>query len=240
MPNPAAAFVGGKFGGPFDIGLQLLDNATAATTEGLWLPTQFAKVGTVELAGSMSTVSVSLVGTNQLLAPLNQYTLTIASTVATGDVITVKATNSNILGGSASVSYTTIAGDTTTTIAAGLAALINASAGTRGMAAAGITASSTAAVITVSFPSVFPNAGTENYNYATNVGAGNITTFAGTSTGSETVTVAGVTTIGSAIGSAITALGLTSITLLTRWTRARMTTLTGANAFINATFCGSA
>lgn len=239
MANPAVAFVAGKFGSPFDIGLQLLDNASVAPTEGLWLPARFAKTGSIELAGSMSTVSVSLLGTNQLADPLNQMALTVGGTITTGDIVTIKATNTNLPGGSASVAYTVVGGDTTTTIGAALSALMNASLG---MTAIGVTAQAAAGVITASFPSIFANDGTNGSNYATGAGPANITTFTASVSGAatETVTVAGVTTIGSAVGSAITALGLTQITVLPRWIRARLTTLTGTAAFINATFCGAA
>ncbi|HTI81751.1 MAG TPA: hypothetical protein VL614_14985 [Acetobacteraceae bacterium] len=239
MADPAVAFVAGKFGSPFDIGLQLLDNASVATTEGLWLPSRFAKTASVEVSGSMSTMSVSLLGTNQLAEPLNQMTLTIGGTITAGDVVTAKASNGNLPGGSASVSYTVAAGDTTTTIGAALSALMNAS---QGMTAIGLTAQAAAGVITASFPSIFANDGTNASGYATGMGPANITTFSGSVSGAatETVTVAGVTTIGSAVGSAITALGLTQLTVLPRWIRARLTTLTGAAAFINATLCGAA
>ena len=143
-------------------------------------------------------------------------------------------TNSNIPGGTASVFYLTTGTDTANTVAAALAALMATSPG---MIASGVVPSVAAAVITAQYPSIFPQASGPVPQYGANYG--NMLTFSGSSTGAETVTVAGVTTIGSAIGSAITALGITALTILPRWIRARMTTLTGGSAFINATFCGA-
>ena len=234
MNDPAVAVTAPKFGAPFDVALQLLDNATVATTEGLWLPARFVKNGSVEVAGSMSTLSVQLLGTNQFNEPMNAFTLTVGGTVATGHTVTVTMTNSNIPGGTASVFYLTTGTDTANTVAAALAALMATSPG---MIASGVVPSVAAAVITAQYPSIFPQASGPVPQYGAN--DGNMLTFSGSSTGAETVTVAGVTTIGSAIGSAITALGITALTILPRWIRARMTTLTGGSAFINATFCGA-
>jgi hypothetical protein len=234
MNDPAVAVISPRYGAPFDVALQLLDNATVATTEGLWLPSRFVKNGSIEIAGSMSTVSVQILGTNQFSEPLNAYTITIGGTVATGHTVTITMANTNIPGGTASVSYVTTGTDTATTVAAALAALMAVSPG---MVASGVTVSAAAGVITAQYPSIYPQANTLVPLYGFNFG--NLVTFSGSSTGAETVTVAGVTTIGSTIGSAITALGITALTVLPRWIRARMTVLTGGSAFINATFCGA-
>lgn len=237
MPNQAISYVAAKLGSPFDIGALLLDAAAVAGTEGLWLPTRFAKTGSIEFAGSMTTMSASILGTNQMGEPLNQYTLTIGGTVTTNDIVTITAANPNAAGGTVAVPYPAIGGDTTTTIATKLTALINANIG---MAGLGVTATSAGAVITTSFPSIWPQGNAEVPVYS--VFFGNTTTFTGASSGSstETVTVAPVTTIGSAIGSAVTALGITALSILPRWMRVRLTTLTGGGANITATFSGAA
>ena len=237
--DPAYAWTEAPANGPAVLNAALLDNAATATTEGLWMPTGFGKSGSVEIAGSMSTVSVSLLGTNQIAEPLNEFTLTLGGSATATDTVTVELDNPNIAGGKATVTYTVAVSDTLTIIAAALAALIAQNTGFQG---AGVVAQSVVAVITVSFPTIYPRGANDTPSYGTLFA--NQCTFSGSSlasgggAGSETVTVAGVTTLGSAIGSAITALGITALTIVPRWLRARMTTLTGSGAFINANFNG--
>ena len=238
MANPAKAFTAGNFGSPYDIGLQLLDHATAAGTEGLWLPTSTAKEGSIEVSGSMSTLSISILGTNQLPEPLNQFTATVGGSATSGNVVTLDAVNSNIPGGAASVSYVVSSTDTLAAIAAALAALVNTTNGQATMASCGITAQAVSTAITLSFPSIWPAANTESYPYGT--ARSNATVFSGSSNGTETITIAPVTTLGSVIGGAITALGIYEVPMLPRWMRARLTTLTGSGAFIDSTFAGPA
>lgn len=236
MPDPVVSFASAPFASQFATQAELILNASAAPFEGLWVPSLWCRDGSIEVVGSMSSMSLTLLGTNQISEPLNQFTATVGGTVATGDQITFTATNANLPGGGAVVKYTTVAGDTTSTIAAALAALVNASTEFVGAA---ITAQAVGAVITLSFPSVWPGQpATNSSSYGQRYG--NWTTFSGSSTGAETVTVAGVTTPGSANGSAITTLGLTALTTPCRWLRARLTTLTGTLAVISANFHGLA
>lgn len=234
MPDPVVSFTSAPFASQFATCAELLVNATAAPWEGLWIPSMWCRDASIEVTGSMSTMSISLLSTNQISEPLNQFTATIGGTVTSGDIVTLQAINANLPGGSAQVQYTVGASDTTSTIAAALAAMANASSGFQG---AGISAQAAAAVITLNYPSVWPGpAGTNTASYGQRYG--NWTTFSGSSNGTETVTVAGVTTPGSANGSAITALGLSGVVTPCRWLRARLTTLTGAGATISAMFNG--
>lgn len=177
-----------------------------------------------------------MLGSNALDDPLNQLTLTVGGTVATGHVITGTLTSSNIPGGSATVSYTTNGTDTATTVATALTAALAASVGAREL---GLSFSSAAAVITTQFPSIVPQAEGSSVGSVPAYGQnqGNILSFSFSSTGSETVAVAGVVD-GNTIGSAITSLGITALSVVPRWIRARLTSLTGT--VINAAFSGSA
>lgn len=234
MPDQLVSFTSAPFASQFATQAELISNAAAAPYEGLWVPSLWINLGSIEVVGSMSTLSISLLGTNQISEPLNQFTATVGGTVAAGDVVTLTAANANLPGGGAKVEYTTVAGDTTSTIAAALAALVNASTELVG---AGISAEAAGSAITLSYPSVWPGpAATNSASYGQRYG--NWTTFAGSSTGAETVTVAGVTAPGSTIGSAITALGLTTFNAACRWLRARVTTLTGTSALISANLSG--
>lgn len=96
-------------------------------------------------------------------------TITIGGTVAAGNVMTLTFTGNMITGSPVSVTYTCVAGDTDTTVAAGLAAAINADAA---LDSAGFSASSASGVITVNQP----------------ITSGQVR-YTGTTTGSETITV---------------------------------------------------
>lgn len=238
MADPLIGYDFAPINGPFATSAWLMEGVTAVA-EGLWVPTKYMKNASVEISGSMTTMSLAIVGSNQLPEPPNQVTLTIGGSVTVGDTVTVVVNNKNIpAGGSASVSYTTIGGDTTSTVAAALATRLSASLP---IIACGIEVNNiAAAVITVQFPSVWPNAGLTGGSY--NAAFQNVTTFSGSSSGAatETVTAAAVTTIGTAIGSAVTALGFVSLSLVPRWMKARLTTLTGGGATINAAVAGPA
>src|ERR1700678_1341296 len=132
MADPLASYAAAPFASPFSLQCTLFD-AVSAAIEGLWVPAQFCKSGSVELFGTATGISVTLIGTNSLGIPLNTWTGTVAGSISAGDVISVKVTNQNIPGGSATVSYTVQAGDTTTTIAAALAALLAGNAALQGI-----------------------------------------------------------------------------------------------------------
>jgi hypothetical protein len=85
-------------------------------------------------------------------------------------------------GGSASATYTAVAADTTTTVAAGLAAAINSN---YAMAAAGIVATSNAAIVTITSPTALGS-----ITWSRTVTGFTNTLAAGTSTNTATVTLA--------------------------------------------------
>jgi phage tail sheath gpL-like len=118
----------------------------------------------------------------------NPLTATIGGSVAVGggDVLNLVFTGAGIPGSPVTVSYTTIAGDTTSTIATALAALINANPSLQDV---GIEASPAAAVITISFT-------------LGNVGQVRLTQSV--SPGSETITVTTAPTTTSTLGTAAT------------------------------------
>lgn len=207
--------------GPTSISAVLLDNIAAVPYEGIWVPWLFTKQGSLELSGTISTLSCQLYGSNSL-SPLNSYQITVGGTLTIGDVLSAVFTTPS---GTVTAVYTTAAGNTTTNMAAGLAAFINTS---MSFAALGFTASSAGAVLTVFWPSVAPP---PVVPYTTSSTAtAQVVTVATSVVGSatETMTVAaGVG--GSALGSAITALGMTQFTYTARWLKIRLTTLTGGS-----------
>lgn len=70
----------------------------------------------------------------------------ISGTVTTGDVLTITIADSGLTGGPEPVNYTVQPGDTTTSVAAGLAAAISANTNLQGI---GVNAASTAAILTI-------------------------------------------------------------------------------------------
>ena len=76
---------------------------------------------------------------------------TIGGTKTTGDVLTITAHDTGLTGGQQAVSYTVLSGDTLSTIAAGLAAAVNANSN---LQAIGVSATSNSTVITLTSTSV--------------------------------------------------------------------------------------
>lgn len=222
------------FNGPFSESAILASAALGSIpTEGLWSFSGWAKVGSLELAGSMSTLSCQLYGSNQPDPPPNTYTATLAgSPYTSGDTVSLVFGNQNLSGASLTLTYTLGSSESATTVAAALVKLIGSSA----LAALGFQASSLAGVITITFPS---GAATGSGGSPSSPLPSNFTTLTGSASASETVTIAAGTN-GSTIGSAITALGLTAVTTLPRWVTARVATLTGTGAAVTATFHGAA
>jgi YD repeat-containing protein len=86
-------------------------------------------------------------------------TATVGGTVTSGNVLTITAHDAGLSGGQEAVSYTVLGTDTLTTIAAGLAAAVNADTH---LQAIGVSATSSAAVITLSSTSVNVTSYTES------------------------------------------------------------------------------
>lgn len=196
----------------------------ASVGEGVWVPARFAKQASIEIEGTFSVLSLQLIGSNALNSPPNLYTLTIGGTVTTGDAVTMAFANPNLAAGSESVSYTTIGGDTTATIATALAAAINADAK---LQALGIVATVSASVVTVSYPSEGPSG--QEGGSPTEPPPQNTTIITATVGGSatETVTIANAS-VGASVGAAITAKGVTAIATMTGWIKAVVNTFTGS------------
>src|ERR1700693_4226395 len=147
----------GSFNGPFSIDARLADAISAAGFEGLWTPCGPAKIASLEVGGVFSALTMNVFATNGPDMPLNTYTITVGGTVTTSDPLTLNFANPNLPGGTAPAAYTAIGGDTTTTIATGLAAAINASTALKGVQ---IGATSNGSLVTIQFPSAVPAPGT--------------------------------------------------------------------------------
>lgn len=237
MVDSPINFLSAPFSGPFAIGCGLITNGKVVNQEGLWLPTGWAKSGSISVEGSMSTLSLQVYGSNLLAQPLNQYTVTVSGSIVAADTIGIVFTNPNLPGaGTYQVNSRALTGgDTLTTAAAALALAINMDTT---LAPLGFIATSAAAVITIQYPSAPQNQQTPQTPLNP---PSNQTSIAGakTGSGSEAFAIA-VGTNGNTIGSAITTLSIVTITNLPRWMTARITTLTGAGANITADFSGAA
>lgn len=232
-PNPAWEFRQAPYNGPFDIAAQLLRNITAAPVEGLWVDSAFAKVQSIETAGNASAFNIDLYGSNAPAMPLNQYTATVGGSATSTDVLNLAFANGNLPLGTKTVSYTVRGGDTLNSIAAALAAAINADTD---LGPLGITAAAASAVVTVSYPSVPPNAVPPTPSIPPPSNATALTSsLSGGAT--ETLTIAAGTN-GTKLVSLSAPLGFTQLGLLPRWVTARLTSMTGT--IISANWHGAA
>lgn len=110
---------------------------------------------------------------------------TITGTVVAADKLNITVTNTAIAGGSATISYTAVLADTTTTVAAGLAAAVNAS---QPLQAAGISATSLSNVVSFAFQ---PQNGAITFSQSVSPGSETITL---STTPTEVCTVATLAT----------------------------------------------
>jgi len=239
MIEPWVVYKAAPLTGPFGARASLGAGVTSAPAEGIWVPVEFLKNFSVELSGTFSGASVQLYASNQGVEPGNSITITIGGTVATGDVLTINFVSPIV--GTVPVTYTTVAGDTATTIAAAFAAAINALATNPNAAfqGLGVSASSSAGVITIDWPSIATKAQAPNdmpagFNVSvTEPVFANFLSFTTSTTGSETFTLANGTT-GQTLGAAITAAGFTQFPgTAVRWIKARFTALTSGSADVN-------
>lgn len=167
---------------------------------------------------------VSVTGWINTVAPK----ATITGSVVAGDVIGLTVTNVAIVGGSASVSYTALTGDTTTSIATGLKNAINASAL---LIAAGITASSSTNVVTFLYPGAI---GQLRFSSTVSPGAETVTLsatptetlFFGTS-GTEVITVGNGATavVAASVLATVAGTGAAAATVALTFTNAGVTGL---------------
>lgn len=217
------------FNGPFAMFASLC-SAAAAPYEGVWVPWSFARVATVELEAGAVGGAVTVFGSNQD-NPTNTYTLTVGGSVTTGDVIALAFKTTS---GTITPSYTTIGGDTDATIATALAAAINANPA---LALLGIQASVASAVVTVTWPSVSPQAPTPAEFQSPSSPPPQNTLSVGYTKGgnSETITVATGTdglSITTALATA-TPGPLALSPLPVRWVKARVTALSSGQCVVN-------
>lgn len=222
--------------GPASINAVLLDSVTSVPYEGVWFPWMFVKQGSLEVSGSMSTLSCQLYGTNAM-APTNSYTITMTGTAATGNNLT---TNLILPTGTITAVFADTTGNTTTQIATGVAAAIN-TAVQASTPMWGIVATSATNVVTITWPAIPPTQGGGGFVSQSSPAIAPMMaiTTAVSGSASETMTLAAGST-GSAVGSAITALSMTQFTVSARFLKVRITTLTGGGANITATAQGSA
>jgi hypothetical protein len=223
------------FNGPFGIDARLLQQIAAAPFEGLWTPVGTAKQASLEVnnTGTVSALALGLYGTNNPDLPQNTYTLTIGGSITTSDVLSAVFTNPNLPAGSKTVSYTTVGGDTLTTAAAALAALIQADPLLNPL---GFTATSLVGVITIQFPSF---AGQVITGDPQNPQFGNFTQITTSVTGSVTETMAVTVGTDGFELSALTAVGFSFSLPSVNYIKARLTTLTGGGT-ISAFYHGVA
>lgn len=234
-PTSLLTFDSPAFGGPFGINAPLFTDIAAVPYEGLWTPLIGAKSASLEINGSMSTLSVQLYGSN-VQSPLNGYIVTVAGSIQADDVCAITFNSPNLPNATAiTKSYTVLGGDSVTIIAAALVALIKADVN---LASLGLLVSSVAGVITVTFPSVFTGAGSSSPSQI----KGNtllVTTLVTGNTPTETMAVT-LPSTGIALGSAITTLSLAALTIIPRYIKARVSTLTGTNATVTGNLQASA
>lgn len=233
MPSsPPYSFQGAPFTGPFSFQALLADSIQKPLYEGLWVPTGFLKSASIEVFGTFTSLSMGIWGTNRQ-APLNTYTVTVGGSITAADVATLTFRNPNLPGGIATAAYPVAGGNTTTTIATALAAAINANAA---LAALGVRATSVAAVLTITWPTVPPNM---NTSFSSPGVASNIA-LAGSVSGSATETLTVTLGADGVAIATVTAVGLTTIAQVPAYMKIRLPTLTVADtAIISAALAGS-
>lgn len=213
--------------GPASYDAQLA--AVTSVGEGVWILSAFAKAASVEVGGTFSALSIQLLGSNSPSEPINQYTMTVGGTVTTSDVLTLTFANPNLPAGTKAVAYTTIGGDTTTTIATALTAAINADTSLQRL---GLLATSVGAVVTITYPNGY--VGGQEGGSPSDPASQNTTIVTASKNGgaSETLTVANAS-VGQNVGAAITAVGFTQLAILPKWIKAVVNTFTGTNVLAN-------
>lgn len=147
----------------------------------------------ITATSSLGVVSLSIPGTDEpvnvsaYINPANPNLATVGGTLTVGDVLSITVANAVLPGGSVTVSYTTVAGDTTATMATALFNAINSNIAL--IAANIVAANGTPSVVSIAYPS--------------NIGA---VTFSKNVTGSatETITLSATATETIAVGTTAT------------------------------------
>lgn len=226
-PDPTVFNFPSIFTGPGEISA-VLGRCTAVPFESVWIPAGAAKAGSVEVEGSFTGLSVSLIGNNFPTDPGNSYTVTITGGFVNLDTLSIDFINPNISAGDRKITYTAGGAETVTSAAAGLAALINADAVLQPL---GFQATSNLGVITISYPSIPLQTLPQEGFSSTQQPPQNSTLLqtSKTGTGTEVLTVANASSGGS-LGAAITTNSITPINTLPRWIKAQFTALTSGSA----------
>lgn len=135
-------------------------------------------------AGATETITLTNLATETFAVVLTVpvQTITVGGSITVGDTLNVIVTDPAIEGGSATVEYTTITADTTTTAATGLAAALNES---DLLAAAGFIATSNGAAVTLTPPE--PDSSPTLTTWAN--GAAKLVTLTGTVTTGDVVNI---------------------------------------------------
>ena len=235
VPTNLVMFDSPAYGGPYGLNAPLFSDIAAAEYEGLWTPLLGVKFATLEINGKMDSLSCQLYGSN-VQSPLNGYIVTVAGSAQAGDIPAITFNSPNLPNGApVTVSHTLVSGDSVTTTAAALVALINANLNLAGL---GIGASNLNGVITINWPSALPGAGNAGPSGPIKGNTLVLSVAVGGSGPSTTLAVT-LPTTGIALGSALTALGLTALSLIPRFIKARVTTLTGTGALVSGNLQGS-
>lgn len=237
MQNQLVNAISPAFGGPYGLQAYLMPPGFAgAFFEGPWVPLAGAKSLALEIAGALGggTLSLQLVGTNDpSVASVNKYTVTFGGSVSNNDSLSAAFSNPNLPNGLETVTVTATGSDTTTTLATAMAAAINADVN---LQAVGISASSAAAIVTVSYPSLAPESAPPQGPPSQGGTAlfANYTSVVVSKTGTTTITAADGSG-GTNVGTALAALGLTAIAApLPLFIKARMTLSGATNPSVTA------
>jgi RHS repeat-associated protein len=122
---------------------------SSATSAGQIVTLQSNSINATTLRETTSAGATEQIALN---VPANGVqTAVIGGTKTTGNILTVTTYDAGLPGGSQTISYTVLAGDTLTTMTAGLAAAINANAN---LTAAGVTATSSSTVLNLKSTSI--------------------------------------------------------------------------------------
>jgi hypothetical protein len=224
---------------PFAQQSKLLDRVSTVPYEGIWTPMMFPKTVAIECVGSWSTVNVNLVVSCALEIPNNTVTVTVGGTIHTGDNLNVTFGNALLTNATQTITYVVQAGDTITTAAAALAALISVHPN---LAQCGYQATSVAGAISITFPSNATNLpNNANYLGSPLTPPANNTQFSisVTGTGATTTLTYANGTDGTPITPSLTSNTTQNIQAAYRYIKARLTTLTGSNAYVDVNLAGN-
>ncbi|MBK9774265.1 MAG: LysM peptidoglycan-binding domain-containing protein [Candidatus Obscuribacter sp.] len=133
-------------------------------------------------AGSTETITLSINQNGPMVAG-------ISGTKTTGDTVTIVTYDSALSGGTRSVTYTVLAGDTLATITAGIAAALNADANLQGI---GVSASASGQRLTINSNSINPT----TYRATTSATATEVVSLGLPPNGVQTAVIGGTKTTG--------------------------------------------